>query len=236
MLWYGSWQEIYTWVWLSMHIIPKNENRSKLYKNLICGKLSLNGDICLTQDAIGVSVWHSDDAWHWVEIPGMMYRCCSFLFPFSKLILRDNGRRTLSCLSWLKKDSFGDYTKLIRLSTIKIIILKYCDHLTVSVFLRRPVDFVLEWQCWDARQLTRQRSSWVVRRMEQIYWENQRGNQDLLLVKHNPWLVLQHSFSSPQETCLSFEFWDIFNHALESPFQLGSVERNSIPCISKRLG
>ena len=26
-----------------------------------------------------------------------------------------------------QKDSFGDYTKLIRLSTIKIIILKYCD-------------------------------------------------------------------------------------------------------------
>ena len=135
MLWYRLWQEIYTWVWLSMHIIPKNENRSKLYKNLICGKLSLNRDVYLTQDAIGVSVWHSDDAQHWVETPGMMYRCCScrtlqgrcFLFPFSKLILRDNGRRTLSCLSWLKKDSFGDYTKLIRLSTIKIIILKYCD-------------------------------------------------------------------------------------------------------------
>lgn len=65
------------------------------------------------------------------------------LFSFSKLILRDNGR-SHSPASAPERDSFGDYTKLITLSTIKIIILKYCDHLAFSVFLRRPVDFVME--------------------------------------------------------------------------------------------
>lgn len=119
------------WIWLLTNKIPKNENVRKFDNSFITSKSSWTG----------TWAWHKV-AWEWVSDSWVLSQkawdadtdCCSYQtlkvanspLPFSRLILGNNGRIPLSCLTTRR------LAQPIRWSVLKIIICKCCGSLKVS--------------------------------------------------------------------------------------------------------